>query len=647
MSLPGTWVQATVRAVVEDIQPGFAQKPGEEDEATTPQIRTHNITPDGKISLEGIKHITASVKESARYSLSVGDVVFNNTNSEEWVGKTAVFDQEGKYVFSNHMTRLRVRPDLVCPEYLAAYLQQLWSMGYSKTRAKRWVSQAGIESDTLASFKIPLPTLLEQQRIVDVLRQTEVVAKAKKSISDQVDHLIRTAYWEHFGAWFTADGLVDPVRISDYVADSQYGVSEAMGETGTHAVLRMNSITTSGWLELSDLKYASLSKKDIKSTELRDGDLLFNRTNSKELVGKCAVWRPVEGVYSFASYLVRFRLKPEMLPEYLWATLNSAYGKYRLLNSAKQAVSMANVSPTGLGRITVPLPPLPLQEKFAKFVREIELLRAQMLGKLELYSELQEIISQRALIGELTTQWRELHTNEIVKEGKVRDALLRKHGAKASQNGAAKTSFTKQADLTVPPARHRLLAELSEFQRQVLTAFIEYCQQSGQPLFVEDPEVFSRFCDDSAVTDRLQAFGQFHGNRIRRSLSQLAALGLIAKITLPKQDQGSGECDYLKAFRPLRPEEFTRMADVQTLRKASLAGVDQQRYYFEVQLDYETSEHAGASGMFQVMTVVDEEDKDFIHLVDQGQHYASLDDLKEDIARSLKVEVWQVDLEVV
>lgn len=647
MSLPETWIQTTVRAVVEDIQTGFAQKPGEEDEGTTPQIRTHNVTPDGKISLEGIKHITASEKETARYSLAVGDVVFNNTNSEEWVGKTAVFDQEGEFVFSNHMTRLRVCRELVLPEYLAGYLQLLWSMGYAKTRAKRWVSQAGIESNTLASFKIPLPTIPEQQRIVDVLRQAETVAKAKKSINDQIDHLIRTAYWEYFSAWFTADGLIDPVRISDYVADSQYGVSEAMGETGTHAVLRMNSITTSGWLDLSDLKYASLSKKDIESTELRDGDLLFNRTNSKELVGKCAIWRPVAGAYSYASYLVRFRLKPEMLPEFLWATLNSAYGKYRLLNSAKQAVSMANVSPTGLGRITVPLPPLPLQEKFARFVRKVELLRAQMFGKLEMYSELQEIVSQRALIGELTSQWRELHTNEIVEAGKARDALLLKHGTKVALTGAAKISITASADLTVRPARHWLLAELSEFQRQVLTAFVEYCQQTGQPLLVEDPEVFARFCDDSAVTERLQAFGQFHGNRIRRSLSQLAALGLIAKITLPKQDLESGERDYLKAFRPLRPEEFTRMADVQTLRKALSSSVDQQRYYFEVQLDFETSEHAGAGGMFQVISVEDEDGKNFTHLVDQGRHYASLDNLQNDIASALGVTPGQIELEAV
>ena len=307
-----------------------------------------------------------------------------------------------------------------------------------------------------------------------------------------------------------------------------------------------------------------------------------------------ALTRVGTGVYSFASYLVRFRLKPEMLPEFLWATLNSAYGKYRLLNSAKQAVSMANVSPTGLGRITVPLPPLPLQEKFAKFVRSVEELRTQMIGKLDVFAELQSVVSQQALIGDLTTQWREYHAAEVAEAARNRDTLLHERGTKIKLTGTAKISFTAQADLTARPARHWLLGELSEFQRQVLAAFTEYCQQSGQPLLVEDPDVFARFCDDATVTERLQAFGQSHGNRIRRSLSQLSALGLIAKITLPKEDADSCERDYLKAFRPLRAEEFSRMADVQALRKALSAGVDQQ-YNFTVHLDWETSEHLNSA----------------------------------------------------
>jgi type I restriction enzyme S subunit len=165
---------------------------------------------------------------------------------------------------------------------------------------------------------------------------------------------------------------------------------------------------------------------------------------------------------------------------------------------------------------------------------------------------------------------------------------------------------------------------------------------------VEDPEVFASFCDDSAVTDRLQAFGRSNGNRIRRSLSQLAALGLIAKITLPKQDFENGQRDYLKAFRPFRLEEFTRMTDVQALRKALSSNVDRQNYYFEVQLDYETSERAGAGGMFQVTSVEDEYGKNFTHLVvDRGKHYASLDELKGDIASELKVDARQVELDAV
>ncbi|MHC5127168.1 restriction endonuclease subunit S [Pseudomonas inefficax] len=634
MSLPGTWVQTTVRAIVEDIQPGFAQKPGEEDEGTTPQIRTHNITPDGKISLVGIKHITASLKESDRYSLSIGDVVFNNTNSEDWVGKTAVFDQEGKYVFSNHMTRLRVRRDLVCPDYLAAYLQQLWSMGYAKTRAKRWVSQAGIESETLASFKVPLPTLLEQQRIVDILRQAEVVDNAKKSISDQVDQLIRTAYWEHFGAWFTADGLVDPVRIGDYVADSQYGISEAMGETGTHAVLRMNSVTTSGWLELSDLKYASLSKKDINSTELQDGDLLFNRTNSKELVGKCAVWRPVEGAYSFASYLVRLRLKQGMLPEYLWATLNSAYGKYRLFNSAKQAVSMANVSPTALGRITVPLPPLPLQEKFANFVREIERIRAKMLGKLRLYSELQGIISQRALIGELTSEWRELHVEQIVEAGKVRNALLRSNGAKVALTGTVKTNIVAQADIAVRPARQWLLDELSEFQRRVLKGFNGY---ELHPVFTEDTSDFAGFCDSDAVRDALGGL-EWSPNQVGRALGVLADLGLIAQVSILRRDVATNSDTFHKAFRPLKEEERTRLEDISALKRMSRFGDEADvSYHFRAYLDHETSARAGAYEMFQVTQLEDNYGHSRTDWIDQGRHYADLNALRDDLANRLGV----------
>jgi len=573
---------------------------------------------------------------SIKTAFQKGDLLYGKLRPN--LNKVHLADQNG--ICSTDIWALRASAELN-PEFGLHFLRS----PAIHVRASQLAAGANLPRVSAASFdriSFPLPTLPEQQRIVDVLRQAEAVAKAKQSISEKIDHLVRTAYWEYFGDWYNADGLRDPVRISDHVADSQYGVSEAMEETGAQAVLRMNSITTSGWLNLTDLKYASLSKKDVEATALINGDLLFNRTNSKELVGKCAIWRDAKGPFSFASYLVRLRLKPDMLPEYLWATLNSAYGKYRLMNSAKQAVSMANVSPTDLGRITVPLPPLALQEKFARLINEIEALRVEMLSKLTTFDELQTLVTQQALLGEITKAWRDQHSAEIAVAAATRDALLHERGAKLVSRPSEPALLTPVAKDSQRPARQWLLAELSEFQRQVLAAFSAY---SEQPLLAEDADVFARFCDDENLLELLKAFGPSLNNRIRRTLSQLSSLGLIAKLTLPKQNPQTGERDYLKAFRPLREDEYMKMADVETLRRALSSGDAVVRHYFTVVLDYETSEHAGAGGMFQVAALSDEDDKDRTDLVDQGKHYAALDELANDIARRLGVRADQIELE--
>jgi type I restriction enzyme S subunit len=636
MNLPESWVQTTVRAVVEDIQPGFAQKPGEEDEGTTPQIRTHNVTPDGKISLEGIKHITASEKETARYSLAVGDVVFNNTNSEEWVGKTAVFDQEGEYVFSNHMTRLRARRELICPEYLASYLQLLWSMGYSKTRAKRWVSQAGIESETLASFKIPLPTLPEQQRIVDLLRQTEVVAKLRLEFDELLVRAKRQLFVEMFG---------DPnPKFNTRWPVVKLGKFVTVATGGTPSREQADSYGTAyAWVKSTDLKDGL-----IVTTEERVSELGIQRSNAKPYPKQTIMLamygqgqtrgRTGKLLIDAACNQACAALLPsdELIPDYLWIWLQLSYEAVRALGRGGQ---QENLNLDIVRDIQVPKPPVPLQQEFARRLTGLLDLFKQSRAAREQFSVMREVLQIEALTGDATAAWRELHSNEIAEAARFRDTQLRERGTKIALTGTAKISFTAQTDLTMSSPRHRLSGELSEFQRQVLTAFTEYCQQSGQPLLAEDPEVFARFCDDATMTERLQAFGQSHGNRIRRSLSQLAALGLIAKITLPKQDPDTKELEYLKAFRPVRPLEYTRHDDAEIIRRSMLT------FRFVVALDYETSQRAGAGDMFQVTDLRDEEEKSRIDLVDQGKHYSQLKDLTADIARRLRIAPHQIVLE--
>lgn len=527
---------------------------------TIPVLRAGNIQ-DKLIVDHDLVWIPLSFVSDAQRLQKNDIVVCMSSGSAAIVGKSAILEDDFEGTWGAFNAVIRVRPDLLLPRFLFYWLRSAAFLAW-RGRQVQGANIQNIRLSDLASIQIPLPTRQEQQRIVDVLQQAEEINKAKRSISSQIDNLIQTLYWQHFSAWYTPDGLRDPVRISEYVKDSQYGVSEAMEEEGSHAVLRMNSITSTGWLDLSDLKYINLSKKDADNTTLENGDILFNRTNSKELVGKCAIWRDTEKLFSFASYLVRLRLKDGMLPEYLWATLNSAYGKYRLLNAAKQAVSMANVSPTDLGRITVPLPPFALQESFARLVQQVEALRTEMLEKVEAFGELQSLVTQQALLGDLTKSWREKHQQEIAKAAAERDAVL----------GASKAKFSVQITETAPPerptdfsrpARRWLIDELSELQREVWSMLRDEWKAS---VIVDDPEIFKKFCTNPQTAWRLERF-KVSPSHIRRTLEQLAALGLIAKISLPKTNALTQQTEYLTAFRPLREGENTRLADADLLRR--------------------------------------------------------------------------------
>lgn len=565
MKLPESWIQTTVRAVVTDLQPGFAQKPGDEDDGTTPQIRTHNVTPDGKISLEGIKHITASERELTRYSLAVGDVVFNNTNSEEWVGKTAVFEQEGNFVFSNHMTRLRVQEDLICPQYLAAYLQSLWSMGYSKTRAKRWVSQAGIESDTLASFKIALPTLPEQRRIVDVLRQASVIEEIRSHFDALLIRTKRQLFVEMFG---------DPnPRLNNRWPVVKLGSLVTVSTGGTPSREQSDSFgSLHAWVKSTDLK-----DNVIVATEESVSELGIERSNAKVYPTQTVMLamygqgqtrgRTGKLLIEAACNQACAALLPsdELLPDYLWVWLQLSYDAVRALGRGGQ---QENLNLDIVRRIMLPKPPISLQHEFSRRLNGLVGLFERSSAARAQLSELQAVLGVEALTGDSTAAWRQKHAVEIAEAALTRDALLRERGTNIALGAIAAATATIDVDLNLRPARHWLLSELSDFQRHVLAAFTAYCEGSGEPLLAEDPEVFARFCDDTSVTERLQSFGSSQGNRIRRTLSQLGALGLIAKVTLPKVDAESGERDYLKAFRPLREDEYKRLVDVQVLRKA-------------------------------------------------------------------------------
>jgi type I restriction enzyme S subunit len=145
------------------------------------------------------------------------------------------------------------------------------------------------------------------------------------------------------------------VPISFAIENFQYGLSVPMGQKGKLPILRMGNIQ-SGGVVLSDLKYVDLSDKVIPRYLLKRGDVLFNRTNSQEWVGKVGIYRDHTPAV-FASYLIR------LLPDaakvdnyYLGHVLGSYSAQCRVKRYATPGVQQVNVNATNLGKVLIPLP---------------------------------------------------------------------------------------------------------------------------------------------------------------------------------------------------------------------------------------------------------------------------------------------------
>lgn len=153
------------------------------------------------------------------------------------------------------------------------------------------------------------------------------------------------------------------VQLAEYV---EYGTSaKSSADDSGIPVLRMGNIID-GQLVLQDLKYLPQEHAEFPTLLLHAGDMLFNRTNSPELVGKSAVFRGTPSPCSFASYLIRARFPVEIEPEYVSAFLNSPYGRDWTAKVRSQQVGQANINGSKLKACIIPLPPFTEQRRIVE-----------------------------------------------------------------------------------------------------------------------------------------------------------------------------------------------------------------------------------------------------------------------------------------
>lgn len=146
----------------------------------------------------------------------------------------------------------------------------------------------------------------------------------------------------------------DVVSIAEIVTEFQYGLSVAMETQGLLPILRMGNIQA-GDVVLDDLKYVSLDNAETANYIVARGDVLFNRTNSQELVGKVGIYRhDLPAV--FASYLIRLQPSTDVDPYFLGQLLGSYAVQCRIKRYATPGVQQVNVNATNLGKVLVPIP---------------------------------------------------------------------------------------------------------------------------------------------------------------------------------------------------------------------------------------------------------------------------------------------------
>lgn len=259
----------------------------------------------------------------------------------------------------------------------------------------------GIKLDTLRGLKIPLPPLEEQKRIAGILDQADALRRLRTRALDKLNTLGQAIFHEMFGD--VARNSIDwPIGcIGDLLEEAKYGSSEKANTEGKGLpMLRMGNLTYDGQIDLTSLKHVELSDSDFEKYTTRKGDLLFNRTNSKELVGKTAVVKQEEPL-AFAGYLVRGRANELGNTDYISAYLNSSHGKATLVGMCKNIVGMANINAKEMQKIRIAIPPKDLQDQFSVAIDALAPERNKLLDAIDLQGSLFASLQHRAFRGEL------------------------------------------------------------------------------------------------------------------------------------------------------------------------------------------------------------------------------------------------------
>lgn len=300
--------------------------------------------------------------------------------------------------------------DTLLPEYFLLMLKSEYFKKLIQDSTTGSVRQI-LSYEKLANLEAPIPSIEDQKKLLQEYHNTMKEAeknketgkdceagllheiqsivsslKSKTESQNALPSILQTINFSSTNRWDVTYNLKEGILamiyktykypclcISQLQKESLYGLSlKASSEKkeGMIPMLRMSNIVN-GDIDCTDMKFLPYknigSEKDCQKWLLRKGDLLINRTNSKELVGKAAVFN-LDGKYTYASYVIRYRLDTRIvLPEYVNIMFMLPIVRKQIDTISRQTAGQCNINSDEIGSIQIPVPPLTKQQEIITY----------------------------------------------------------------------------------------------------------------------------------------------------------------------------------------------------------------------------------------------------------------------------------------
>ncbi len=319
------------------------------------------------------------------------------------IGKVAI--NKIDIAISQDLTGILIDKKIVMSEYL------YWALTRKKNKLKALAQGStikGILRKDVAKIQIPLPPLPEQKKIAEILTTVDLAIKksndAIKKINELRKGLASKLFSQGIGHQKFKKTILGKIpyeweiqKLDSLLELCQYGLSIKMESSGEFPIIKMNSIKN-GRVIHENLRYVNLNRTEFQKYKLKKGDILFNRTNSYELVGRTGVFT-LEGDYVFASYLIRLRVIDKQISSYFLA-LYLIFKNNQLRQMATRAVHQANINATNLKGFSVLVPSLKEQKEITEIFNSIDKKMELLQAKKEKLSNIKKGLMNDLLTGQ-------------------------------------------------------------------------------------------------------------------------------------------------------------------------------------------------------------------------------------------------------